>query len=250
MFERFTDRSRRVIVLAQEEARLLGHSYIGTEHLLLGLIHEGEGGVAAHVLASLGVSLTEVRSRVERMVGPAGPSPSGQVPFTPGAKIVLELSLREALQLGHDYIGTEHVLLGMIREGEGVAGQVLVGLGADLPRVRQRVVELLAGDSELEPPDEAGARTVTLTVTADGVTITVADPDVADLLSQAIALHAKMPARPAVLRGDDPNVDFRRIWDAVRQTAADLLRTSAAHEASADPTSDVDSTAVMPDDDA
>ena len=144
MFERFTDRARRVVVLAQEEARLLNHNYIGTEHILLGLIHEGEG-VAAKALESLGISLEAVRSQVEEIIGQGGQSPSGHIPFTPRAKKVLELSLREALQLGHNYIGTEHILLGLIREGEGVAAQVLVKLGADLSRVRQQVIQLLSG---------------------------------------------------------------------------------------------------------
>ena len=144
MFERFTDRARRVVVLAQEEARLLNHSYIGTEHILLGLIHEGEG-VAAKALESLGISLEAVRNQVEEIIGQGGSSPSGHIPFTPRAKKVLELSLREALQLGHNYIGTEHILLGLIREGEGVAAQVLVKLGADLSRVRQQVIQLLSG---------------------------------------------------------------------------------------------------------
>jgi len=144
VFERFTDRARRVVVLAQEEARLLNHNYIGTEHILLGLIHEGEG-VAAKALESLGISLEAVRSQVEEIIGQGGASPSGHIPFTPRAKKVLELSLREALQLGHNYIGTEHILLGLIREGEGVAAQVLVKLGADLSRVRQQVIQLLSG---------------------------------------------------------------------------------------------------------
>jgi Holliday junction DNA helicase RuvB subunit len=144
LFERFTDRARRVVVLAQEEARLLNHSYIGTEHILLGLIHEGEG-VAAKGLEALGISLEAVRAQVEEIIGQGGSSPSGHIPFTPRAKKVLELSLREALQLGHNYIGTEHILLGLIREGEGVAAQVLVKLGADLGRVRQQVIQLLSG---------------------------------------------------------------------------------------------------------
>jgi ATP-dependent Clp protease ATP-binding subunit ClpC len=144
LFERFTDRARRVVVLAQEEARLLNHNYIGTEHILLGLIHEGEG-VAAKALEQLGISLEAVRSQVEEIIGQGGSSPSGHIPFTPRAKKVLELSLREALQLGHNYIGTEHILLGLIREGEGVAAQVLVKLGADLSRVRQQVIQLLSG---------------------------------------------------------------------------------------------------------
>jgi ATP-dependent Clp protease ATP-binding subunit ClpC len=144
MFERFTDRARRVVVLAQEEARMLNHNYIGTEHILLGLIHEGEG-VAAKALESLGISLEGVRAQVEEIIGQGQQAPSGHIPFTPRAKKVLELSLREALQLGHNYIGTEHILLGLIREGEGVAAQVLVKLGADLNRVRQSVIQLLSG---------------------------------------------------------------------------------------------------------
>ncbi|HEV2756993.1 MAG TPA: ATP-dependent Clp protease ATP-binding subunit [Actinomycetota bacterium] len=144
MFERFTDRARRVVVLAQEEARLLNHNYIGTEHILLGLIHEGEG-VAAKALESLGISLDKVRQQVEEIIGAGQSPPSGHIPFTPRAKKVLELSLREALQLGHNYIGTEHILLGLIREGEGVAAQVLVKLGADLNKVRQQVIQLLSG---------------------------------------------------------------------------------------------------------
>ncbi len=144
MFERFTDRARRVVVLAQEEARMLSHNYIGTEHILLGLIHEGEG-VAAKALESLDISLEAVRAQVEEIIGQGQQAPSGHIPFTPRAKKVLELSLREALQLGHSYIGTEHILLGLIREGEGVAAQVLQKLGADLNRVRQQVIQLLSG---------------------------------------------------------------------------------------------------------
>ncbi len=164
MFERFTDRARRVVVLAQEEARLLNHNYIGTEHILLGLIHEGEG-VAAKALESLNISLEAVRSQVEEIIGQGGSSPSGHIPFTPRAKKVLELSLREALQLGHNYIGTEHILLGLIREGEGVAAQVLVKLGADLSRVRQQVIQLLSGyqggqGEKKRPGPRRGARAV------------------------------------------------------------------------------------------
>ena len=150
MFERFTDRARRVVVLAQEEARMLNHNYIGTEHILLGLIHEGEG-VAAKALESLGISLDAVRQQVEEIIGQGQQAPSGHIPFTPRAKKVLELSLREALQLGHNYIGTEHILLGLIREGEGVAAQVLVKLGADLNKVRQQVIQLLSGYQGKEP---------------------------------------------------------------------------------------------------
>lgn len=155
MFERFTSRARRVLVLAQEEARLLNHGFIGTEHILLGLIGEGEG-IAAKALESLGISLGLVRQKIEETVGMTGTVPGGLPPFTPRAKKVLELSLREALQLGHSYIGTEHLLLGLVREGEGhlllgpvpegedVGATVLVGLGADLSSVRQRVIMLMA----------------------------------------------------------------------------------------------------------
>jgi ATP-dependent Clp protease ATP-binding subunit ClpA len=151
MFERFTERARRAVVLAQEEARQLDHGSIGTEHLLLGLIREGEG-VAAKALESLGISLTAVRERVVVSVGRRERPPSGHIPFTERATRVLELSLRESGQLGHRYIGTEHILLGLVREGEGVAAQVLTGLGADLGRVRQQVIELLQGDQDEGSP--------------------------------------------------------------------------------------------------
>jgi ATP-dependent Clp protease ATP-binding subunit ClpC len=144
VFERFTDRARRVVVLAQEEARLLNHNYIGTEHMLLGLIAEGEG-VAAKVLASMNISLEAVRRQVEDIIGQGQAVPTGHIPFTPRAKKVLELSLREALQLGHNYIGTEHILLGLVREGEGVAAQVLQKLGAGLERTRDEVLAQLSG---------------------------------------------------------------------------------------------------------
>ena len=153
VFERFTDRARRVIPLAQEEAQRLNHDYVGTEHLLLGLLSEGEG-VAAKALASLGISLEAVRVQVQEIIGQGLSAPTGHIPFTPRAKKVLELSLREALQLGHNYIGTEHILLGLIREGEGVAAQVLAGFGADHTRVREQVLRLLTGGSE-----EAGTGT-------------------------------------------------------------------------------------------
>jgi ATP-dependent Clp protease ATP-binding subunit ClpA len=159
MFERFTDRARRVVVLAQEEARLLNHNYIGTEHLLLGLIHEGQG-VAASSLESLGISLEAVRAQVEEIIGQGQSAPTGHIPFTPRAKKVLELSLREAKQLGHNYIGTEHILLGLVREGEGVAAQVLVKLGADLSRVRQQVIQVLSSYAGGKVAvEQAGART-------------------------------------------------------------------------------------------
>jgi ATP-dependent Clp protease ATP-binding subunit ClpC len=158
MFERFTDRARRVVVLAQEEARMLNHNYIGTEHILLGLIHEGEG-VAAKALESLGISLEAVRQQVEEIIGQGQQAPSGHIPFTPRAKKVLELSLREAMQLDDSYIGTEHILLGLIREGEGVAAQVLIKLDGNLNKVRQQVIRMKAGTPTTEemPAAAAGA---------------------------------------------------------------------------------------------
>jgi ATP-dependent Clp protease ATP-binding subunit ClpC len=165
MFERFSDRARRVIVLAQEEARMLNHNYIGTEHILLGLIHEGEG-VAAKALESLGISLDAVRQQVEEIIGQGQQALSGHIPFTPRAKKVLELSQREAARLGHAYIGTEHILLGLIREGDGVAAQVLVTLGADLNRVRQQVIQLLHGPRVREP---LSARSTTLELSLPAV---------------------------------------------------------------------------------
>src|SRR3989454_4422714 len=163
VFERFSDRARRVVVLAQEEARMFKHNYIGTEHILLGLSHEGEG-VAAKALEAVGVSLEAVRSQVEAIIGRGQSEPRGHIPFTPRAKKVLEMSLRESLQLGHNYIGTEHLLLGLIREGEGVGAQVLQKLGADLNRVRQQVDQLLHGYQGKEPaaagaPPEAAPST-------------------------------------------------------------------------------------------
>jgi len=169
VFERFTDRARRVVVLAQEESRLLNHNYIGTEHILLGLVREREG-VASKALELLNISLEAVRSQVEEIIGQGQGMTAGHIPFTPRAKKVLELSLREALQLGHNYIGTEHILLGLIREGEGVAAQVLQKLGADLNRVRQTVIQLLSGYTGSEGAKglwleegfaEAGARVLT-----------------------------------------------------------------------------------------
>jgi ATP-dependent Clp protease ATP-binding subunit ClpA len=155
MFERFTDRARRVVVLAQEEARMLDHNYIGPEHILLGLIHEGQG-VAARALTGLGVSLEAVRQQIEEVTGRGQAAPSGHIPFTPRAKRVLELSLREALQLGHNYIGTEHILLGILREGENVGAQVLVRMGTDLNRVRQEVVRLVGPGEEGEGAPASG----------------------------------------------------------------------------------------------
>ena len=157
MFERFTDRARRTVVYAQDEARMLNHNHIGTEHILLGLVHEGEG-VAASALESMGISLAAVRQEVEGIIGKGKHAQTGHIPFTPRAKKVLELSLREAQQLGHNYIGTEHILLGLVREGDGVGAQVLVKLGADLSRVRQVVVQQLQGLEGEQPWARASRR--------------------------------------------------------------------------------------------
>jgi ATP-dependent Clp protease ATP-binding subunit ClpC len=143
MFERFTDRARRVVVRAQEEARRLDHDYVGTEHVLLALTHESIGGVAAKVLESPGIGLEAVRQRVEEVVGRGGQARPGHIPFTPRSKRVLELALQESRALGHNYIGTEHILLGLIQEGDGVAAHVLSELGADLDGVREQVIRLL-----------------------------------------------------------------------------------------------------------
>jgi ATP-dependent Clp protease ATP-binding subunit ClpC len=168
MFERFTDRARRVVVLAQEEATRLNHDHIGTEHILLGVLHEGDG-VGAKALLSLRISLDAVRQEVEQIVGRGQQTPSGHIPFTPRGKKVLELSLREALQLGHDYIGTEHILLGLIREGDGVAAQVLVQLGADLNRVRQQVIELISGQRPARKLPREGVPTADVQARLDAI---------------------------------------------------------------------------------
>jgi prophage maintenance system killer protein len=160
MFQRFTDRARRVVVLAEEEARLLRHNSVGTEHLLLGLLHEGEG-VAARALESLGVNREAVRQQVEQLIGQGQQAPGGRVLFAPRAKKVLELSLREAMALGHNYVGTEHILLAMLREGEGVAAQALTGLGIGHAQVRERVLGLLAGEREPIDPQAQLADLVT-----------------------------------------------------------------------------------------
>jgi ATP-dependent Clp protease ATP-binding subunit ClpC len=170
LFERFTDRARRVVVLAQEEARLLNHNYIGTEHILLGLLNEGEG-IAAKALESLGISLSSVREQVVEIIGQGQQAPSGHIPFTPRAKKVLELSLREALQLGHNYIGTEHILLGLIREGEGVAAQVLQKLGAELQKVRQTVIQLLSGPQAAEEQTPSASGPASREATPSGSTV-------------------------------------------------------------------------------
>ena len=200
MFERFTDRARRVVVLAQEEARLLDHNYIGTEHILLGLIHEGQG-VAARTLSALGISLHETRQAVEEIIGRGAQAPSGHIPFTPRSKKVLELSLREALSLGSDYIGTEHILLALLREGDGVGAQILVGAGVSLSQVRQQIIELLHGQGEQDAPAAAASAShfasARLTVSAPPPTT---DELVSRLTSIAARLHTieqRLRASPA-----------------------------------------------------
>jgi ATP-dependent Clp protease ATP-binding subunit ClpC len=182
MFERFTDRARRVVVLAQEEARMLMHDYVGTEHILLGLSHEGEG-VAAKALESLGISLEAVRQQVEEIIGQGQQARSGHIPFTARAKKVLDLSLREALQLGHNYIGTEHILLALVREGDGVAAQALVRLGADLNRVRRQVIQLTKGG-----PPAPEAETMVRNARPGGWEADVV-PLLADILSRLTAIE-------------------------------------------------------------
>ena len=200
MFERFTDRARRVVVLAQEEARMLNHNYIGTEHILLGLVREGDG-VAAKAMAAMEISLQKVRQQVEEIIGRGAQAPSGHIPFTPRAKRVLELSLRESLQLGHNYIGTEHILLGLVREGEGVAAQVLVRLGADLNRVRQQVIQLVHGGKgeaeEADLPRSAVARGLSLGEIHETLKA------IADRLT-AIERHLGITAPPAAASDNSP----------------------------------------------
>jgi ATP-dependent Clp protease ATP-binding subunit ClpC len=160
VFERFTERARQVVVLAQDEARRLRHDYIGTEHLLLGLLREEEG-IAARVLESLGLTVDAVRAQVARIVAPGEPVQTGgmhQIPFTPRAKKVLDLSLREAIALGHSYIGTEHVLLGLLHEGDGVATRILIDAGAGPDRVRNAVLNHLSGQPDLEPGQAGSAQ--------------------------------------------------------------------------------------------
>jgi ATP-dependent Clp protease ATP-binding subunit ClpA len=230
VFERFTDRARRVIVLAQEEAHLLNHNYIGTEHLLLGLAHEGQG-VAAIALERLGIRLEALRSQVEEIIGRGQQAPSGHIPFTPRAKKVLELSLREALELGHDYIGTEHLLLGLIREGEGVAAQVLVKLGADLSRARGQVIELLSGHADRV---EVGARTrlVRMTVPED---LREAEAQLARVRRQKeAAIEAEDFDRAAALRDQERQLVARvaereRAWTAGVDLAAVVGENQRLH---------------------
>jgi ATP-dependent Clp protease ATP-binding subunit ClpC len=196
MFERFTDRARRVVVLAQEESRLLHHDHIGTEHLLLGLIHERDG-VAAVALETMGVDLATTRAEVEEMVGRGTAAPSGHIPFTPPAKKVLELSLREALQLGHNYIGTEHLLLGLLREESGVAARVLAALGVDVSTTRRTVVDIVAGRASegraaIADLDSAAAEAEQLALARQGLLRRLLR-DETSLLHRALEEHGVRP---------------------------------------------------------
>ena len=197
MFERFTDRARNVVVLAQQEARLLKHNYIGTEHILLGLARESDG-LAAKALDALGIGLEAVREQVVEIVGQGQKSPSGHIPFTPRAKKVLELSLREALQFGHNYIGTEHILLGLIREGEGVAAQVLVKLGGDLSAIRQQVIRLLKENTTTDelPPAAQAAQ-----AQAARLAESVGEAGIASPAEGAVPVGFASPAESASLNG-------------------------------------------------
>jgi ATP-dependent Clp protease ATP-binding subunit ClpA len=229
MFERFTDRARRVVVLSQEEARLLNHDYIGTEHILLGLIHEGEG-VAATTLESLGIKLDSVRSQIEEIVGHGKSPTTGHIPFTPRAKRVLELSLRESLELGHRYIGTEHILLGLIREGDGVAAQVLHKLGADLDRVRQQVLALMGG-AEASPPE--GRRFLGLLSESAESLLKVARGSAADLAHGAIE---PVDILLALIATDDDQVrELLATWGIDLEAVRRRIEELGAEEEGADP---------------
>jgi ATP-dependent Clp protease ATP-binding subunit ClpA len=212
MFERFTDRARRVVVLAQEEARMLEHDYIGTEHLLLALIHEGEG-VAATALRALDVDLDTLRREVEALVGRGQQPASGHIPFTPRAKKVLELALRESVQLGHDFIGTEHLLLGLVREGEGPAAQVLAQRGIELDAVRQEVIRLLHGHQGRE--GRRGRRTARARPGGEGATLEEISHQLHVLGARLAAIEDKLgieesPARQRLRRLDAEIARVRR----------------------------------------
>jgi ATP-dependent Clp protease ATP-binding subunit ClpC len=202
MFERFTDRARNVVVLAQQEARLLKHNYIGTEHILLGLARESDG-LAAKALDALGVELEAVREQVVEITGQGQESPSGHIPFTPRAKKVLELSLREALQFGHNYIGTEHILLGLIREGEGVAAQVLVRLGGDLSAVRQQVIRLLKENPTTDelPRAAQAAQAQAAQAQAARLAESAGEAGIASRAEGAVPMGLASPAESASLNG-------------------------------------------------
>jgi ATP-dependent Clp protease ATP-binding subunit ClpC len=226
VFERFSDRARRVVVLAQEEARMLNHNSIGTEHVLLGLIHEGEG-VAAKALELLGVSLDAARLQVEELIGQGRQAPTGTIPFTPRAKKVLELALREALQLGHNFISTEHILLGMVREGGGVGAQVLLKLGLDGNRVRHQVLQLLSGHPSREPSGDPPAAGTSVLLDQYGRNLTKAardgalDPVVGrdrEIERVTVVLSCRLKNNPVLL--GDPGVGKTAVVEGLCQRIA------------------------------
>ena len=205
MFERFTERARQVVVLAREEARLLKHNYIGTEHLLVGLLREQED-VAAWALEGLGMTVEAVRDEIARIVEPGGEYSGGQIPFTPRAKKVLELALREALSLGHNYIGTEHVLLGLVREDGGVASRVMSNLGADADTVRSQVIRMLAHRATDEPSAQTTAAGVGSSPTTDGLSV----EELGTLIEQLISEQRVVRRRLQMLQADIANVRSER----------------------------------------
>jgi ATP-dependent Clp protease ATP-binding subunit ClpA len=231
MFERFTDQARRVVVLAQEEARGLGHGSIGTEHILLGLIRE-DSGVGAQVLRSIPVSLEKARKDVMEIIGRREMSPTSDPPFSQRVKKVFELSLREALQLGHEYIGTEHILLGLIREGEGVGAQVLVKLGADLPTVRQRVIQVLhEGSARREPMTESQFERQSVRLTASARRETAADPAAMPLCPVCRAsMEGNLRSR-VVLASGDPGSSEARLLVVYCVKCGVAIETRLEHEA-------------------
>ena len=243
MFERFTDQARRVVKLAHDEAERLDHNYIGTEHILLGLIRERDG-VAARALEPLGISLDAVRQQIEEMIGRGQQAPSGHIPFTPRAKKVLELSLRESLQLGANYIGTEHILLALVREGDGVAAQALMVLGADLNRVRQQVIRLLHGQQAKGPVaarSAAGEQTVppgirTLLDEAEARLAAVeqrvgSGPDTSDLDEQIDRTRLERHSAASVQRYEEAALLRDQENELLASRAARLEQWAAAHPA-------------------
>ncbi len=220
MFERFTDQARQVVTVAQEEARTLDHDHVGTEHLLLGLVHV-EDGMAARALALLGISLAAVRQQVEEIMGQGKKrAPAAHLPFTPRAKKVLELSLREALHLGHNYIGTEHILLGLIREGEGIAARVLVKLGADLSRVRQEVIKLVAEArrEEDKPQTARGALRVGPARGPDSGRLAEAITRIESIDSRLSAIEQRVGTGPEIAELDQQIAQLRRDKEAAAGT--------------------------------
>src|SRR5258706_136484 len=241
MFERFTSQARHVVVLAQDEARRLQHNYIGTEHVLLGLLGES-GGLAFQVLERFGMSLDSGREEVHVIVGTGKGAVSGHIPFTPRAKKVLELALREALQLQHNYIGTEHILLGLVREGfgtgGGIGGQVLRQHSSDLMPIPIAVLDLAAARQALrsadvtgtsdEQPEEAGRRKMLIRLTDKQLTIEATDPVIVDLGRAALRALGDQADPPGTIRGDLPaSASLSNVWQALHDSLGDIQRRAA-----------------------